>query len=102
MGRRPHYDRDEVLLRAMQVFWTYGYDSTSIDRLVQATGLQRSGLYRAFGSKAGLFRESVEQYSKLRQGTVDLSVAPLVQLQQWFDFAIHGELLGVTVGRPRH
>ena len=93
MGRTPEYDRDAVLAAALRAFWTYGYASTSIDALVEATGLQRSGLYRAFGSKADLFREAVERYAALRLASVDVAAPPLAQLERWFDQGIRGHMV---------
>ena len=48
MGRKRSFDDDEVLLK-------HGYEGTSIDALVKATGLLRGSLYGAFGSKRGMF-----------------------------------------------
>lgn len=93
MSRSPEYDRDVVLGLAMRAFWTHGYAGTSVDALVEATGLQRSSLYRAFGSKAALFREAIDRYAALRMGTVDLSAPPLAQLERWFDDGVRGAMI---------
>ena len=55
MGRKRSFDDDEVLARAREVFLEHGYEGTSIDALVKATGLLRGSLYGAFGSKRGMF-----------------------------------------------
>ena len=55
MGRKRRFDDDEVLARAREVFLEHGYEGTSIDALVKATGLLRGSLYGAFGSKRGMF-----------------------------------------------
>ncbi|HSU01415.1 MAG TPA: helix-turn-helix domain-containing protein [Nocardioides sp.] len=55
MGRQRGYDEGEVLDRAAATFLRSGYEGTSIEELVQATGLHRGSLYQAFGSKRGLF-----------------------------------------------
>ncbi|WP_029678535.1 TetR/AcrR family transcriptional regulator [Bifidobacterium sp. 7101] len=55
MGRKRSFDDDEVLARACKVFLEHGYEGTSIDALVKATGLLRGSLYGAFGSKRGMF-----------------------------------------------
>lgn len=44
-----------MLEQCRKVFCTHGYDATSIDDLVAATGLKRGSLYQAFGSKRGVF-----------------------------------------------
>ncbi|ROR34552.1 TetR/AcrR family transcriptional regulator [Inmirania thermothiophila] len=62
MPRPPQYDRDEVLERAMVQFWRDGFEGSSVQDLVEATGLQRGSLYGAFGDKRGLFLAAVERY----------------------------------------
>ena len=46
----------------MDVFWTRGYEATSVGDLTRATGLSRSSLYQAFESKRGLFDRVLERY----------------------------------------
>ena len=46
----------------MLVFWQKGFDDTSIQDLVSATGLNRGSLYNAFGDKAQLFAQVMERY----------------------------------------
>lgn len=48
----------------MQVFWTKGYEATSLDDLCDATGLSRSSLYGAFGDKRDLLLRTLERYSE--------------------------------------
>jgi len=62
MARPREFDRDEVLDRAIQVFWTRGYDRTSVQDLVDAMGIQRGSLYAAFGDKQQLFLEALDRY----------------------------------------
>lgn len=64
MPRPPEYDRTELLDQAVRVFWEKGYWDTSISDLVQATGVQRYGLYASFGDKHGLFLEALERYQE--------------------------------------
>ncbi len=63
MPRPQQFDRDDVLDRALSVFWRQGYEAASIQDLVDATGLNRGSLYNAFGDKAQLFAEVMERYS---------------------------------------
>lgn len=74
---------DQVLAQARSVFVAKGYQGSSIDDLVQATGLLRGSLYAAFGSKYGLFRETLE--TSLNRGdpqpeTVDLMLVALMEV----------------------
>jgi TetR/AcrR family transcriptional repressor of nem operon len=58
------FDRDEVLGRAMTLFWQRGYATTSIDDLVQATGINRGSIYATFGNKRNLFLAVLERYGQ--------------------------------------
>jgi TetR/AcrR family transcriptional repressor of nem operon len=62
MPRAPSYDRTRVLDQAVRVFWEKGYAGTSIRDLVEATGVQRYGLYESYGDKHGLFLSALDRY----------------------------------------
>lgn len=62
MPRPRSYDRTRLLDHAVRVFWEKGYAGTSIRDLVDATGVQRYGLYESFGDKHGLFLSALERY----------------------------------------
>ncbi len=61
------YSDDDVLTNAMQAFWAWGYEATSINDLVAATGINRGSIYSAFKDKRGLFLKSLEHYDKLHR-----------------------------------
>lgn len=67
MARVREFDTDEVVAKAMEVFWWRGYEATSIQDLAEATGLGRGSLYAAFGSKHGLYEAALQRY--VRQTT---------------------------------
>ena len=62
MARFREFDPDVALDRAMQVFWTKGYQAASLDDLCNATRLNRSSLYSAFGDKHSIFLETIDRY----------------------------------------
>ena len=62
MPRPREFDEDEVLTKAMDVFWTQGYDATSISDLMDATGLAKGSLYKGFGDKKRLFMLALDSY----------------------------------------
>lgn len=51
-----------MLDRALEQFLERGFEATSIEDLVQATGLSRASLYNAFGDKQRLFEAVLERY----------------------------------------
>jgi len=62
MPKVKQFDEVEVLRKAKDVFTEKGYNGTSMDDLVQATGLSRSSIYDTFGDKHGLFLKSLDLY----------------------------------------
>jgi TetR/AcrR family transcriptional regulator, transcriptional repressor for nem operon len=62
MPRPRTYDTAAVVAAAADVFWERGYELTSIGDLEARTGLDRSSLYHAFGSKQALFRAALACY----------------------------------------
>lgn len=62
MGRHKSYDREEVLEKALLLFWQKGFEGTHLKELVSVTGLNRFSLYKEFGSKEGLFEAAMESY----------------------------------------
>ena len=66
------FDKDNVPDRAMRVFWERGYESTSIDDLLKATGINRGSLYGTFSDRRSLFLSAQDPY------VPHLSLRPLV------------------------
>lgn len=64
MGRPKAFDRNEALARAVQAFRTRGYESTSIQNLVDSMGIHRASLYDTYGSKQDLFLEVLGRYTE--------------------------------------
>lgn len=58
------FDEDEVLTKAMHVFWDKGFDSASISDLVKTTGINKGSLYNAFGGKQKLFVKALLKYDR--------------------------------------
>lgn len=46
----------------MQLFWTKGYEATSMTDLTEAMDLNKGSLYAAFGSKHDLFVAAIKRY----------------------------------------
>ncbi|SKC39057.1 TetR/AcrR family transcriptional regulator [Okibacterium fritillariae] len=62
MGRQQVFDTVHAVEAARDLFWQLGYEAVSLTDLERATGLNRSSIYNAFGSKRGLFDVAVENY----------------------------------------
>lgn len=63
MVRTRAFDPADALNRAVDLFSSKGYSNTSMDDLVQATGVSRYGLYGTFGNKRELFEKALETYA---------------------------------------
>lgn len=92
MARPRAFDEEEVLQKAMMVFWQKGYEATSLPDLLEATGLARGSLYKAFKSKRGLFLRVLEDYLLQARTTLRLALdsarSPEAGLRSWFDGAL--------------
>jgi TetR/AcrR family transcriptional repressor of nem operon len=65
MARHKEFDRDEVLHEAMEVFWSRGYEATSIQDLVKHMGINRQSLYDTFGDKHALYLKTLDRYREI-------------------------------------
>lgn len=63
-GRPRAFDRDAALAKATRLFWTKGYEATSISDLTAALGIGTPSLYSAFGSKEALYAEALGHYQE--------------------------------------
>ncbi len=55
MGRPASFDQAEVLETIQSVFWDNGYSATSLDDIMQSTGLGKGSLYGVYGSKQEMY-----------------------------------------------
>lgn len=55
MARPRGFDTETLLQQAGELFIRRGFNATSIDEIVHATGVVRGSLYSIFGSKQGIF-----------------------------------------------
>ena len=67
MGRLKKYNREEVLQKAVDVFWEHGYENTSVRLLEDRLGINQKSLYAEFKNKENLFLEVLKHY-QLFQG----------------------------------
>jgi AcrR family transcriptional regulator len=62
MSRNKAYNTDDVLEKAMHVFWNNGYEQTSVRLLEKEMGINQFSIYSSFTSKHNLFVESLKKY----------------------------------------
>ncbi len=88
MPWEKQFDKDETLVRAMRAFWAHGYEATSMQDLVDCTGVNRGSLYATYGDKRALFLSALRMYDeKMRRkllGDLEAAHAPRAAIRQLF------------------
>ena len=64
MPWEKQFDVNDGLEKAMQVFWDKGYGATSVQDLVDQTGINRGSLYATYGDKRALFLAALRRYDE--------------------------------------
>jgi TetR/AcrR family transcriptional repressor of nem operon len=62
MARPKAFLPDQALEHVMDLFWKQGYEGSSIEDIVQCTGLGRGSLYDTFGDKHALYLAALDRY----------------------------------------
>ncbi|MEO0398063.1 MAG: TetR/AcrR family transcriptional regulator [Pseudomonadota bacterium] len=88
---RSEAEHRAALLAAREVFWGKGYDETSVEDLVAATGLNRYALYSMFGGKLDLFLAVLDFYQEERRTMFkgflnDDTYSPMEAVERVFEF----------------
>ncbi len=65
MARTKTFDEQEVLKKAMTLFWKKGYHATSMQDLVDCLGINRASLYDTYKDKESLYRQAIILYQDL-------------------------------------
>jgi TetR/AcrR family transcriptional repressor of nem operon len=113
-GPEKKFDRDEVLEKAMQLFWEQGYEPTGITQILERVGIGRQSLYNTFGDKRALFLETLGHYFRTRVGPLLAQLqapgSPLENIREVFRMAekqlkqteFHGCMIGNATAELPH
>jgi TetR/AcrR family transcriptional repressor of nem operon len=74
-GRPREFDEQQALAQARDVFWSRGYQATSVQDLVNALAVQRGSLYAAFGDKRSLYLKAVSLYARENRAQLAAALA---------------------------
>lgn len=92
MARTKDFDEDEVLQKAMNLFWHKGYNGTSMQDLVDGLGISRSSMYDTFGDKHALFMRSLENYKRIAtaemKSIVDSAPTAKAAIRRMFEYTV--------------
>lgn len=67
MARPIEFVYEDVIENAMQQFWKEGFVASSVQKLLDATQINRGTMYNSFGEKEAFFRTCVERYNAMLQ-----------------------------------
>lgn len=100
MPRPTSFTTNQLTDRALQHFWIHGFHASSMDSLVEATGLSRHAIYTAFGGKRALFLACFDQYQQTvvtpAFAVVEAPGADLTSVATYFETQItSGEAAGL-------
>ena len=102
MARPREFDEARVKEALMNVFWEKGYEATSMQDLVDATGLLKGSLYGAFGGKQALYMIALAHYDHTRiQAGIDIlngEASATEKVAGLFDAVIEAARAGVFAG----
>jgi len=92
MARTKDFDENEVLQKAMNLFWHQGYNGTSMQDLVDGLGISRSSMYDTFGDKHTLFIRALENYRQIAMNEMKAIVdnAPTAKdaIRKMFEYTV--------------
>jgi len=96
MPRTKDFDENEVLAKAVRLFWHKGYNGTSMEDLVDFLDISRSSLYRAFTDKHTLFKKALYSYQQFSfaqvREVIDDTVTAKKNIRNLMEF-IAGQML---------
>tara|TARA_R110001592_G_scaffold178865_1_gene420132 strand:+ start:862 stop:1449 length:588 start_codon:yes stop_codon:yes gene_type:complete len=74
MARKLEFDKAQALQKGMRLFWEKGYETSSLEDLVQAMEINRFSIYNTFGDKKALLLMTLKHY---RESVLARLIAPL-------------------------
>lgn len=101
MPKTKQFDEAIVLEKARNVFWKKGYNGTSMDELVKATGLSRSSIYDSFGDKHGLYLRALQQYQQQQRQLIVNSIPPNVSARKKIGWIFQNSIKQLLGDRQR-
>ncbi len=93
MARPVEFEYNDVLTNAMEQFWREGFEASSVQKLLDVTGINRGTLYNSFGDKDTFFKACLDNYNRLIAKDLDASLnnadlEPWAAVEKYFDLAV--------------
>lgn len=93
MARSKEFDVDDVLGKAMNIFWQQGYEKTSMQDLVAGMGIHKRSMYDTFGDKHTLYIKALERFASIHasrmEGRIEGITSAKGAISLLFDGTIH-------------
>lgn len=70
MPRTKEFEPEAALHSAMELFWSKGYEATSMSELLGGMGIGRGSFYGTFGNKRSLFLAALDRFEQTRTAWV--------------------------------
>lgn len=90
MARTREFDTEEILDKAILLFWEKGYEATSMAELEKGLGINKFSIYNTFGNKHDLYQAALGRYEEKMTSQVTQSLTEgaqgLAAIEQCFDF----------------
>lgn len=75
MGRPRQFDELAALDAATEIFWSQGFEATSLKDLLDGMALSKSSLYETFTNKEALFRRCLDHYADRLVAALDADLS---------------------------
>lgn len=72
MPWETQFNIEQTLEKALNVFWRYGYNATSMRDLSKCMGINAGSIYSTYGSKRELFLSALEYYNNTAAQRLDV------------------------------
>jgi TetR/AcrR family transcriptional repressor of nem operon len=91
MPRSKEFEPETVLEQAVDLFWSQGYEATSVRDLQQRMGISRQSLYDTFGDKRQLFLSCLDRYRQMLEPMLEEleAEATLEAIRLYLETVIH-------------
>jgi len=90
MARPKTYNDDEVIDKALAVFWEKGFIGASSRDLIEATGISNGSLFNRFGDKKQLYLACLQKYEAVYVTEIERLLAMDIPFKKKLKKALEG------------
>src|SRR6266403_580459 len=90
MARPKEFETKRALAAAMNVFWRFGYENTSLEVLMREMGVAKQSLYDTFGDKRALYLKAMAFYRQETNSSMRRMLNSAPTAKQGFTRLLHG------------